>query len=1247
MIYTFYSYKGGVGRSMAMANVAEWLYQQGKRVVMIDWDLEAPGLEGYFFPEEQLDEIKSKPGLMDVIVDYKSRYTKLNLEIMRATQEIESVSRKLLERLIQPEIDWQYIEKTLGIYASFRRTDIKNMMAELREVNEKEVTINAIAGVIEKRITDRALADIFSINISDKIKQGKMDIEEIEIYLSTYALLDKEEINKIVEDLKVMVEEGSLNNVSLIEVLVRYFSPNGIQKEKQTFLNGLINLEDFYIPVHAPTLTEKNGLWLLSAGKRNGENFTAYSRSVQDLNWTEFYTAYDGGIYFEWFREQLEKFADIILIDSRTGVSEMSGVSTRHLADVIVVITAPNPQNLAGMSNMVKSFIHQDVLDARGRELKIIIVPSRVDSNESLLKNQFEAKVSRAIDEILGGNLSKDFWELAIPYIPYYNYREELAVGLSDLPDELESSGKSRDLDKAYRKLTSFLLNGKVESQKLSTAKPIEPYVGVRSFQTNDAPLFFGRTQEIHRMLSIISQNRCLILTGPPGSGKSSTLTAGLMPVLKEKFNTNELTDKTIIFIEPGAHPFVSLTNAIANEMHLTIPDEGLKEKTNKLLRLFTAMPDTFTENVKDAFIEEREFIIIIDHFEEIFTLCTDENERNKFINAIGSWINSKEAMVVLSVRLDYYQQVLKTPWIAAIGEGVILKLGMPGERELRQIMVEPATRAGLKFQQGLVERILKDIENVNNKLPLLQTVLKELWANRSDNSLTHTAYDKFGGVDGILKQTYESTYNLFSQKELEDARPLITCMVNAKTGKRQKLQLSEVDKDKRKVLQPFIDSSLLAIEADEKTGAESVGLAHDLIVTTWPQLQEWMIKDNDFVTWRQQLNAKLDTWENAGKINDLLLSNTSSSEAKKWLSEREKDLFESEIDYVKKSIANRDKQRKKRLSFLILVPVLLILSIVYFNKKNSAQIAIAETDSAQAKAYQFTAQYSAANNPDLDFNLRMLKKYYQLNKKFQENLKDIKQEIENNVSYKFYALVDTFYSSLQNKTFNAATFFNDSVSSFGSLKNLVPRDIQSKIDAFAKTDITNRPVDTTLNFTSDSQGFYVSYLEKGNVLLDALQEYKTLENNTTVAFTENFRIKSLNYITNKKEGQVVRIAPLVAQTRIDLFNCSDDRSQQAGFNRITLLLKKQNYNVVRRSFKNPSDPLSPYYVNGNEIRYNGGDELGIANKLKALLEQGTNSVFSIKKVRTVTPNILSIFICQSNRGDTRQDTKQTDVKKY
>ena len=170
--------------------MAEWLYQQATCGIFDGTG--APGIEGYFFPEEQLDEIKSKPGLMDVIVDYKTRYTKLNLEVMRATQEIESVSRKLLEQLMQPEQDWQYIKKTLGAYASFRKADVKDMIAELKAVNEKEVTINAIAAVIEKRVSDRALADTFSINIGDKIKQGKMDIDEIE-YTFTYALLDKEE----------------------------------------------------------------------------------------------------------------------------------------------------------------------------------------------------------------------------------------------------------------------------------------------------------------------------------------------------------------------------------------------------------------------------------------------------------------------------------------------------------------------------------------------------------------------------------------------------------------------------------------------------------------------------------------------------------------------------------------------------------------------------------------------------------------------------------------------------------------------------------------------------------------------------------------------------------------------------------------------------------------------------------------------------------------------------------------------
>jgi MinD-like ATPase involved in chromosome partitioning or flagellar assembly len=78
MIFTFFSYKGGVGRSMALANIAVWLYQQGLRIVMIDWDLEAPGLESFFCSEQgTLEEVRATPGLIDTLWSYRREYDEL------------------------------------------------------------------------------------------------------------------------------------------------------------------------------------------------------------------------------------------------------------------------------------------------------------------------------------------------------------------------------------------------------------------------------------------------------------------------------------------------------------------------------------------------------------------------------------------------------------------------------------------------------------------------------------------------------------------------------------------------------------------------------------------------------------------------------------------------------------------------------------------------------------------------------------------------------------------------------------------------------------------------------------------------------------------------------------------------------------------------------------------------------------------------------------------------------------------
>jgi cellulose biosynthesis protein BcsQ len=1229
MVLTFYSYKGGVGRSMALANVAQWYYLQGKRVVIVDWDLEAPGLEGYFLSDdEKLKEFKSRPGVIDMLEEYKLRYSKFKLELTKAQQEIQSIAAKLLDELQQTEVEWDYVKETLNNYALFEKEDLPQIKNEISELTRRsEISIADISKILKSRLNGSNLANTISLNINNKIQENYLDLGSIGIYLATYSLFKKEDISNIISQLQELVRERSFNETTLSKILSPYIPVGAATENANVFLDEVTNLQNYLQPIYSsPSYGNQKteGIWLLSAGSR--KEFTEYAKKIQNFNWTEYYASYNGEEYFEWLRKQLVDFADVILIDSRTGVSEMSGVSTRQLADSIVIISAPNPQNLIGAANMVKSFLNEDVKKARkNRDLKVVIIPSRIDVSESALLNKFQATFYRTVDEILPDMPGKILWELGIPYIPYYNFMEELVVGVSDKPEELENTGRSPVLARAYRSLASFLISGNMERENLPAEKSsVQPFIGLRSFQREDVSLFFGRSVEISRMMDIISRTGLLILNGPSGSGKSSVLSAGLIPFLHD---SKEMADASIVIFKPGADPFANLAAAIATVVSEK-EDVDAKKKSEKLTKLFIAIPAQFKENINDVYGVERDYILVIDQFEEVFTLCPDEQKREAFINALAGWISNQQAKMVLAIRSDYYSQLSSYSSIVTSLGNSFFNLGIPSERELRQIIVEPASKAGLKIEQGLPERILKDLETVNNKLPVLQVVLYELWSNRTGSTLTHSVYDKINRVDGVLKQMFEENYKVFSQGELAAARSIITRLVDVNTQTRKKLNLQEISTEQRASLRPFIDKGLLSVEQNENTGIETIEVSHDSLITSWPQLREWTNTDREFLVWRQRLTSKINEWKAGGKTNDFVLRKAGVSEAKYWLKEREADLLPGEIEFIKKSVAYKDSQRQTRLGFIIIAAVILvIIGVVFFKNRTFSGVIGTQPDTTQTKAYDFARQYSAESNPDLDFNLKMLREYYQLDTPFQNNLKDIRQQIENNISYKFFVTIDSFYSSLRNKTFDAYTFFSDTVSEFGSLKNVIPKDIQSKVSGFSSVKITNTALDTTSMFSTDSLGYYVTYEEVGNSLIDASVQYEKIQNKVKIQLDDNFKIKSLIYLESKKQGTPVKISAAPAQMRVDLFSCGDN-ANEGSIGRIMSILQKQNFNVVRRSFRNPADPLSPYYVNGNEIRYNGMEEYGVATKLKSLLQQNSNLDFTPKEVRTVTPNIISIFIC-------------------
>jgi hypothetical protein len=362
MIYTLYSFKGGVGRSMALANLAAYFCKKGLRVVMIDWDLEAPGLENYFYSDAggksiELARTAARPGLIELLTDYKKKFPSLRLD----TQ--------------------------LGLRQTFPE--------------ESDFLVPAAIAQDSSAFSDDAVAEAEEVARITREHRQRRKASEKPLAGST------------------STSELSRPPLSFSDVLERTFP----------------SIEQYLQPIETPL---PGGLWLLAAGARAPETFGAYADAVQDFDWLEFIAEFDGKSYLEWLREKLSAFAEVVLIDSRTGVTEMSGICTRQMADAVVAFCAPNNQNVEGVARIINSFETQAARNARyDRELQVLVIPTRIDDSESGLLGEFSARFADNFESngLLPSpleRLDRPLWNLQIPYIPKYNYREQLVI--SPLP---------------------------------------------------------------------------------------------------------------------------------------------------------------------------------------------------------------------------------------------------------------------------------------------------------------------------------------------------------------------------------------------------------------------------------------------------------------------------------------------------------------------------------------------------------------------------------------------------------------------------------------------------------------------------------------------------------------------------------------------------------------------------------------------------------------------------------------------
>ena len=300
------------------------------------------------------------------------------------------------------------------------------------------------------------------------------------------------------------------------------------------------------------------------------------------------------------------------------------------------------------------------------------------------------------------------------------------------------------------------------------------PYRGLLSFGEANAADFFGRQADVQRIVERLKSARLLALIGPSGSGKSSVVHAGLLPSLRRgALGRYRLATRTIL---PGNQPLAVLATALATHG----PENDKVRLEHELRQRGTTMVDHLRDHVPRDGI----FVLIVDQFEQLFTLGTPEHERTQFVtNLIEATSRNRQILVILSMRSDDYGRALAEPALAQRLASNHYLLGAMTPNDVRDAVVLPAERARVTFEDGLVSEILSDL-GPRPSLPLLQHALVQMWEQRTDSRLTLSAYRQIGGVRGALMQRAEEIWQSFAPAAQERGRQLLVRLVAVGEGK-------------------------------------------------------------------------------------------------------------------------------------------------------------------------------------------------------------------------------------------------------------------------------------------------------------------------------------------------------------------------------------------------------------------------------------------------------------------------------
>jgi WD40 repeat protein/DNA-binding SARP family transcriptional activator len=445
-------------------------------------------------------------------------------------------------------------------------------------------------------------------------------------------------------------------------------------------------------------------------------------------------------------------------------------------------------------------------------------------------------------------------------------------------------------------------------------ARLTNPYRGLQSFRAADFADFYGRDTVTCQLVDAATRRSLAALIGPSGSGKSSVLHAGLIHHLRSASsadaslsghaangNSKPAAAWAICEVRPGSHPFHALAAGIAPHIKADNPmlPNGRVSGQLDLAELLAGGQISLAQLVssdKPAVLTPR-LLLVLDQFEELYTLCTDPLQRQAFVDLLVAASDSTTARgslhTLLAVRADFMGQVLSHRALAdALQDGVIM-LGPMKRQELEEAIVKPAQAQGVHLQDGLAARILNDVGQAPGRLPLLQFALTQLWERRVDGVLTHEAYEAIGQVEGALASYAEQVFARLNPAQQAAARRVFTQMVQLgqdTDDTRRPITAAEVNAEEWTLLQQLADRRLVVTDFDPN-GQQTAELAHEALIRGWGRLRNWINADRAFHLWQQRARQSADQWLASDRDPGALLRGAPLAEAEGWSTARSEEI--------------------------------------------------------------------------------------------------------------------------------------------------------------------------------------------------------------------------------------------------------------------------------------------------------------------------------------------------------------------